>query len=98
MQCIHCKQEFISKRIDAKYCSTKCRVAYSRLSVTDKPVTDNQELDVTDNVTDKLPQYYCKACKRNLKELSTVPELICICRDCVNEGKKHDDWCDCKPV
>ena len=51
MICINCNAEFKSKRADARFCSSKCRTAYSRktLSVT-KSVTDKS--DVTDNVTD----------------------------------------------
>jgi hypothetical protein len=52
MKCLQCDKEFESKRIDARFCSGKCRIAYHRneLSVTKDTVTDKS---VTDNVTDK---------------------------------------------
>ena len=34
MKCIHCNNEFKSKRKTAKFCSDKCRVAFSRVSDT----------------------------------------------------------------
>ena len=55
-KCTQCNKEFEATRADAKYCSIKCRVAYNRLNVTDKPEealsVTKDELSVT-NVTDK---------------------------------------------
>lgn len=75
MDCIQCKGAF-KGRADAKYCSTKCRVAFSRNTVTDsKPVTDKS---VTDNVTDKPDDNWsvgkdikCPECGSN-KRLSLI--------------------------
>ena len=56
MKCINCNKEFEPTRADAKYCSDKCRVQFSR----NKSVTNsrNTEPNVTDNsvdsVTDKV--------------------------------------------
>lgn len=44
MKCLNCNKEFEGRK-DAKFCSSKCRVTFNRLSVT-------KGLDVTDNVTD----------------------------------------------
>ena len=44
MKCIQCNQEFKSKRKTAKFCSAKCRMAFSRVSVT------KGEVSVTDSV------------------------------------------------
>ena len=53
MVCIQCNQEFNSKRLDAKYCSSVCRAKFNRTdtvkrtdNVTDKR-TDNTKPDVT---------------------------------------------------
>ena len=34
-KCIYCDREFESERSTAKYCSSVCRVAYNRVSVTE---------------------------------------------------------------
>ena len=46
--CTNCGNEFEAKRETARYCSDKCRVAHSRVSVTDS-VT--KEVSVTPDVT-----------------------------------------------
>lgn len=49
MKCINCGIDFTSKRVDAKYCSSNCRVTFSRKA---SIVTDNVTLSeptVTDN-------------------------------------------------
>ena len=38
MKCLNCGKEFTSKRTDAKFCSDKCRKAYSRKA--DKIISD----------------------------------------------------------
>jgi predicted nucleic acid-binding Zn-ribbon protein len=48
-KCTKCGKEFETKRKDARFCNTKCRVAYSRLSVTEDELSVTS---VTDNVTD----------------------------------------------
>ena len=46
--CTNCGNEFEAKRETARYCSDKCRIAHSRVSVTDS-VT--KEVSVTRDVT-----------------------------------------------
>ncbi len=46
--CLHCKEEYKPKRATSKYCSDKCRVQASRVSVTEDSVTP---LSVTGNAT-----------------------------------------------
>lgn len=49
MVCAHCSLEFSGKRADAKFCSTKCRVAAIRYR---QAVTDSRN---TESVTDTAP-------------------------------------------
>ncbi len=35
--CLHCGKEFHSKRVDAKFCSTSCRVIHNRKQKRKKP-------------------------------------------------------------
>ena len=45
--CVKCGNEFEAKRETAKYCSGKCRIAHSRVSVTDNSVSVTNGLSVT---------------------------------------------------
>ena len=55
--CQNCQVEFEASRETAKYCSDKCRVAYSRVSVTKEKDVTVKEVSVTDGdkeIRDKL--------------------------------------------
>lgn len=57
-----------------------------------KPVSnDTKKVDTNDNdtKTDDTNEKKCKCCEKK------VGDLICMCHDCVDAGKKHDDYCDC---
>lgn len=64
MKCIICNKDFESKRSDAKYCSTKCRVAASRK--TDTPNQAIPPVEVEASIAEKkapkplaaTPKYY----------------------------------------
>lgn len=59
LKCQQCGSEFEAKRVDARFCSAKCRQNAKR-GVTANRVTDNQGTLVTDNVTDKD----CRLCNK----------------------------------
>ena len=42
--CTNCGNEFEAKRETARYCSDKCRIAHSRVSVTEVSVTEDVTL------------------------------------------------------
>ena len=48
MKCMNCGIEFNSTRLTARYCSAKCRVKASRLSVTPVSVTDSLSVTLED--------------------------------------------------
>lgn len=50
MKCLTCVAEFESKRSSAKYCSAKCRVTASRVSVTNEPGVTLSDVTLTDTV------------------------------------------------
>lgn len=52
--CAHCGAEFIAKRRDARYCSSGCRVAVSRLSASATPAGRGQHLVDSDVLADLL--------------------------------------------
>ena len=52
MKCIVCKQEFEPKRVDARFCSDKCRKALSR---TNKPDTIISDTIISDIIPDIIP-------------------------------------------
>lgn len=47
MQCLNCEKEFNPIRASSKFCSPKCRVYYSRVSVTDS--VTKEEVSVTND-------------------------------------------------
>ena len=49
--CNKCGNEFEAKRETARYCSDKCRIAHSRVSVTQSEVSVTKEVSVTPDVT-----------------------------------------------
>lgn len=56
MKCINCQKEFVSQRLSAKFCSPKCRVAFSRKSsVTELSVT-GEEITIKTPPTVTPPQ------------------------------------------
>ena len=62
--CKQCNKEFEAKRADAVYCSANCRVTANR--VTDKSVTDNPPVCVTDNPYPGGPDCTCGMCKNKV--------------------------------
>lgn len=75
--CLICKEEFESKRDDAKCCSPKCRKRYSR------------NKDVTEEVTDKCDKPLdgtCKYCGKTFTlEDGPLFELMECCHKCSHE-------------
>lgn len=62
-KCAQCGAEFEAKRVDAQYCSAKCRVTANRTAaqvVTDKLNVTPNVVTVTDNVTDNQPVFKCQ--------------------------------------
>ena len=51
MKCIHCNQEFKSKRKDQAFCSSKCRLKHFRDVKRINNETDNAVKSETDNIT-----------------------------------------------
>ena len=49
--CTNCGNEFEAKRETARYCSDKCRIAHSRVSVTQSEVSVTNKVSVTKDVT-----------------------------------------------
>ena len=78
--CVVCEKEFKAERKTAQYCGSTCRSVANR--------TDKVSV-AKDNVT----VYKCKGCEVVLE--GNLKDLICMCHKCVNEGKKHKDYCDC---
>ena len=52
--CTNCGNEFEAKRESARFCSDKCRVAHSRVSVTNEEVSVTDGVSVTDSETDSV--------------------------------------------
>lgn len=52
-QCLVCQKTFNAKRATAKFCSTKCRVAFNRVEELDKqePVKENEWLNSAETKT-----------------------------------------------
>ena len=76
-KCLNCNKELTNIR--AKYCSDKCRMAYTRR--TDDPNKTNP------NTPEQgVPEQkgICHGCKKE------VNELVCICLECVQKGVTHD--------
>ena len=76
--CTNCDNEFDAKRETARYCSDKCRIAHSRVSVTNEEVSVTDGVSVTDSETDSV----------TLKDSETRQWLI---RQFEAEGKSPDE-------
>ena len=79
--CNKCGKEFNAERGTAKYCSPKCRMAHSRVSVTDKEVSVTNELSVTEpNVTvkedDETRQWLIQQFKDDDKTESEIKSIM----------------------
>ena len=76
--CTNCGNEFEAKRESARFCSDKCRIAHSRVSVTNEEVSVTDGVSVTDSETDSV----------TLKDSETRQWLI---RQFEAEGKPPDE-------
>jgi len=84
--CKVCSKVFSPKRKDAKFCSAKCRVTNKRnKTVTDKSVTDNVSVSVTDNSKDT---WLCKVDGCNLPNMPGHGNM-CIYHWKVSMGLSH---------
>lgn len=96
MECQTCHKEFEAKRSTAKFCSEACKKRYQRGGIAAASTT-NLPIERIENTKEQIVEtkWFCKACKQDLTKVSKTSELICICRTCVEKGRKHDDYCDC---
>lgn len=86
MRCIHCGNEFESKRSSAKYCSDKCKMANHRVSVTEITVTKDS---VTDSVTNTA-----ESPKKRINSITDKPSFLCKTKGCFLEFPPgHDNLC-----
>lgn len=80
MKCLNCDKELNNER--AKYCSDKCRMAYSRR--TKQPEQKQPEQTPEQERIGKVIEGYCHGCGKK------VEWFICICLDCVQKGITHE--------
>lgn len=85
MVCLHCQQEITGKRKDARFCSTRCRVAYNRNA---KPVTDSRNMQVVTDTPPAAPQLSPDARERLRNHLQSynkealIAEVLAYFEDC----------------
>ena len=81
-KCLQCAKEISDK---AKYCSDKCRMAYTRTNKIEQPEqTQPEHEQMTPNKQPRTEIGKCHACGKE------VPEYICICYDCFHKGNTHE--------
>lgn len=57
VKCHYCKRKFTPKRTTAKFCSVKCRVAYSRVLDNTRKQARKQTYVVIDTLEDTVARY-----------------------------------------
>lgn len=106
MKCINCNKEFEAKRETAKFCSSKCRLAFHRskdsVSMNAKVSVSQVSVSQTDEERiGKVIKGYCHGCGRDIKTIKEQwvnPEKatqedadrICICLPCIKKGITHE--------
>jgi len=95
--CQFCEKEFEDARGVAKFCSANCRKTASKrrikavspvsdTSVAEDLITQKEELDKNILVEDRVKDSEKKCAGCGVK----VHPLVCICADCLKEGKTHE--------
>ena len=78
-KCLNCNNEFKAKRTDQRFCSTKCRVAFSR-NITRNTVTTSVPNDVTSNWVPNWKRNGYKSRKAVDKALMGIIEQFPTCK------------------
>lgn len=102
--CKQCNKEYEAIRQTSKYCSNACRklaflnkedlsVPIDKVSVPKLSVLEDKPLSVPEDskrIGKAIPGY-CHGCGRKHSDIEPIgmPELRCICKECIKQGITH---------